>query len=84
MHAAIQLALRKDVILVAFGDMLRVPANVPQREPRSLEQAHAAGGDVRPIASPREAVKIARANPRPRGGVLRRRIRDDDGAGRRR
>lgn len=62
-HAAIQLALKKDVILVAFGDMLRVPANVPKREPRSLEQARAAGGDVRPVASPREAAKIARANP---------------------
>jgi len=62
-YAAIQLALRKDVIVVAFGDMLRVPANVPKREPRSLEQARAAGGDVRPIASPREAVKIACANP---------------------
>ena len=62
-HAAIQLALRKGVILVAFGDMLRVPANVPKREPRSLEQARAAGGDVRPVASPMEAVKIARANP---------------------
>ena len=62
-HAAIQLALRKDVILAAFGDMLRVPANVPKGEPRSLEQARAAGGDVRPIASPREAVKIARAHP---------------------
>ncbi len=62
-HAAIQLALRKDVILVAFGDMLRVPANVPKNEPRSLEQARAAGGEVRPIASPREAVKIAEANP---------------------
>jgi hydrogenase expression/formation protein HypD len=62
-HAAIQLALRKDVILVAFGDMLRVPANVPKHEPRSLEQARAAGGAVRPIASPREAVKIAKAHP---------------------
>ncbi|MDE3114950.1 MAG: hydrogenase formation protein HypD [Pseudomonadota bacterium] len=62
-HAAIQLALRKDVTLVAFGDMLRVPANVPKREPRSLQEAHAAGGDVRPIASPREAVKIAQQNP---------------------
>ncbi len=62
-HAAIQLALRKDVIVVAFGDMLRVPTNGPRREPRSLMQAHAAGGDVRPIASPREAVKIARAHP---------------------
>lgn len=62
-HAAILLALRQQVILVAFGDMLRVPANVPRGEPRSLEQARAAGADVRPIASPREAVKIACANP---------------------
>lgn len=60
---AIQLALNEDVILVAFGDMLRVPVNVLKREPRSLEQARAAGGDVRPIASPTEAVRIARENP---------------------
>jgi hydrogenase expression/formation protein HypD len=60
---AIQLALNEDVILVAFGDMLRVPVNVPKREPRSLEQARAAGGDIRPIASPTEAVRIADENP---------------------
>jgi len=60
---AIQLALNEDVILVAFGDMLRVPVNVLKREPRSLEQARAAGGDVRPIASPTEAVRIATENP---------------------
>lgn len=60
---AIQLALNEDIILVAFGDMLRVPVNVPKREPRSLEQARAAGGDIRPIASPTEAVRIARDNP---------------------
>ena len=42
---AIQLALHEDVILVAFGDMLRVPVNVPKREPRSLEQAKVAGAD---------------------------------------
>lgn len=60
---AIQLARHEDVILVAFGDMLRVPVNVPRREPRSLEQARAAGADIRPIASPSGAVKIARANP---------------------
>jgi hydrogenase expression/formation protein HypD len=47
---AIQLALNEDVTLVAFGDMLRVPVNVPKSEPRSLEQARAAGGDIRPIA----------------------------------
>ncbi len=60
---AIQIALNEDVTLVAFGDMLRVPVNVPKREPRSLEQAKAAGADIRPIASPAEAVRIARADP---------------------
>ena len=62
-YQAIQLALHANVILVAFGDMLRVPVNVPKREVRSLEQAKASGADVRPIASPREAVAIARQNP---------------------
>ena len=60
---AIQLALNEDITLVAFGDMLRVPVNVPKREPRSLEQARAAGADIRPIASPTEAVRIAADNP---------------------
>jgi len=62
-YQAIQLALNEPVTLVAFGDMLRVPVNVPKREPRSLEQAKAAGADVRPIASPREAHRIAADNP---------------------
>ena len=62
-YAAIRMALEEPVILVAFGDMLRVPVNVPKREPRSLEQARAAGADVRPIASPVEAVAIAAAHP---------------------
>jgi hydrogenase expression/formation protein HypD len=62
-YQAIQLALHADVILVAFGDMLRVPVNMPKREIRSLEQAKANGADIRPIASPREAVKIAQENP---------------------
>jgi hydrogenase expression/formation protein HypD len=57
-----QLALHEDVILVAFGDMLRVPVNAPKKEPRSLEQARAAGGDIRPVASPTEVVRIAREN----------------------
>ena len=60
---AIQLALNEDIILVAFGDMLRVPVNVPKRDPRSLEQAKAAGGDIRPVASPTDVVRIARENP---------------------
>ena len=53
---AMQLALNEELTLVAFGDMLRVPVNVPRSEPRSLEQAKAAGADIRPIASPGEAV----------------------------
>lgn len=60
---AIRLALHERVVLVAFGDMLRVPVNVPKGQPKSLEQAKAAGADVRPIASPMEAAAIARENP---------------------
>jgi hydrogenase expression/formation protein HypD len=62
-YQAIQLALHEKVILVAFGDMLRVPVNVPRSEPRSLDAARAAGADIRPVASPTEAVQIARDNP---------------------
>ncbi|UCE88783.1 MAG: hydrogenase formation protein HypD [Pseudomonadota bacterium] len=62
-YEAIQLALNEDIILVAYGDMLRVPVNVPKSEPRSLEQARALGADIRPIASPTEAVHIANATP---------------------
>jgi hydrogenase expression/formation protein HypD len=62
-YQAIQLSLKTDVTLVAFGDMLRVPVNVAKGEIRSLEQAKASGSDIRPISSPREAVRIARENP---------------------
>lgn len=62
-HLAIQLALQQDVILLVFGDMLRVPVNVPKSEARTLDQARALGADVRPIASPRDAVRIALDNP---------------------
>lgn len=62
-YAAIQLALKEDIVLLAFGDMLRVPVNVPKGQIRSLAQAHGAGADVRPIASPVEALKLATAHP---------------------
>ena len=62
-YAAIQLARRDDVTLVAFGDMLRVPCNGPKKDPRSLEQARAAGADVRPVSSPEEARRIALDHP---------------------
>jgi len=61
-YQAMQLALHEDIILVAFGDMLRVPVNLPKRAVRSLEQARAAGADIRPVASPTEAVRIAQDN----------------------
>ncbi len=62
-YQAIQIAIHEDVVLLAFGDMLRVPVNVPKAAIRTLEQAKAAGADIRPIASPTEAVKIATTNP---------------------
>ncbi len=55
---AVYLALEKGAILCSFGDMLRVPGSS-----HSLLEAKAAGGDVRILYSPLEAVKIARENP---------------------
>ena len=55
---AIELSLRPEVILVSYGDMLRVPGSRSD-----LFRAKAQGADVRIAYSPTEAVKIARANP---------------------
>jgi hydrogenase expression/formation protein HypD len=55
---AIALALRSDVILVSYGDMLRVPGSNSD-----LFRAKAQGADVRIAYSPVEALKIAKANP---------------------
>jgi hydrogenase expression/formation protein HypD len=54
---AIALAARSEVILVTYGDMLRVPGSHGD-----LLRAKAQGGDVRVAYSPTEAVRIARAN----------------------
>lgn len=62
-YEAIQLALNENIILVAFGDMLRVPVNAPKHAVRTLEQARAQGADIRPIASPLDAVHIAHTAP---------------------
>lgn len=61
-YEAIQLALNENIILLVFGDMLRVPVNVKRTKARTLEQARTQGADVRPIASPTEAVRIANEN----------------------
>ena len=52
---AISLTQRPDVTLVSFGDMLRVPGSRG-----SLLEARAAGGDVRFVYSPLDAVTLAR------------------------
>ncbi|MBF0219151.1 MAG: hydrogenase formation protein HypD [Gammaproteobacteria bacterium] len=62
-YHAIQLALHEKVTLVAFGDMLRVPVNVGKQGVRSLAQARAQGADIRPIATPQQALALARDNP---------------------
>jgi len=55
---AVELASRPDVIFASFGDMLRVPGSK-----RSLLDAKAAGGDVRTVYSPLDAMKLAQKNP---------------------
>ena len=55
---ALDLAARPEVILVSYGDMLRVPGSRTD-----LFTVKAQGGDVRVVYSPAEALKIARQNP---------------------
>ncbi len=53
---AIEIASRPDVTFVSYGDMLRVPGSRSD-----LFRVRAAGGDVRVVYSPVEALKVARA-----------------------
>jgi hydrogenase expression/formation protein HypD len=55
---AITLASRPDILFTSFGDMLRVPGLK-----RDLLSVRAAGGDVRIVYSPLDAVRLARENP---------------------
>jgi hydrogenase expression/formation protein HypD len=55
---AIEIASRPDVIFCSFGDMLRVPGSE-----RDLLVVKAAGGDVRIVYSPLDALRLAQANP---------------------
>jgi hydrogenase expression/formation protein HypD len=55
---AIAIAKRPDAIVCSFGDMLRVPGSA-----EDLFMARAAGGDVRVVYSPLDALEIARRNP---------------------
>lgn len=55
---AIAIAEHDDVIMTAFGDMMRVPGGNG-----SFFDAKAAGADIRMVYSPLDALKIARTNP---------------------
>lgn len=56
--AAVDIALRPDVIFASFGDMARVPGTHA-----SLLQAKARGADLRLVYSPLDALALARENP---------------------
>jgi hydrogenase expression/formation protein HypD len=55
---ALEIAARPGVIFCSFGDMLRVPGSGSD-----LFQVRAAGGDVRVVYSPLDAVRLAQQNP---------------------
>lgn len=55
---ALAIAAQPGVILASYGDMLRVPGSA-----QDLFSVRAAGGDVRVVYSPLDAVALARQNP---------------------
>ncbi|MDT0448495.1 hydrogenase formation protein HypD [Streptomyces hesseae] len=55
---ALAIASRPDVVFCSFGDMLRVPGTG-----RDLFRVKSAGGDVRVVYSPLDALEIARRTP---------------------
>jgi len=55
---AVELAEDPHVTLTTFGDLYRVPGSR-----RSLEEASAAGADVRVVYGPRDALAVAREHP---------------------
>ncbi|MEQ8372449.1 MAG: hydrogenase formation protein HypD [Roseibium aggregatum] len=56
---AIELALKSNVILTTYGDMMRVPGT----KQKSLIRAKAEGADIRMVYSTQDALRIARENP---------------------
>ncbi len=62
---ALQIAAQPDVVFCSFGDMLRVPGSInpANANGNDLFSVKAAGGDVRIVYSPMDAVKIAQQNP---------------------
>ena len=55
---ALEIASRPEVVFCSFGDMLRVPGS-----DRDLFRVKSAGGDVRVVYSPLDALMLAKENP---------------------
>lgn len=55
---ALAIAARPEVIFTSYGDMLRVPGSG-----KDLFSVRAAGGDVRVVYSPLDAIRLAEQNP---------------------
>ncbi|MEA5473047.1 hydrogenase formation protein HypD [Synechococcus sp. CCY9201] len=60
LDAALDLARQPEVILCSYGDMLRVPGS---RSGDDLLGVRAAGGDVRLLTSPLQAIALAQSHP---------------------
>lgn len=58
MDKAIAYAMRPDVIIATFGDMLKVPGTRS-----SLGEARAGGADIRIVYSPMDSLQVAQENP---------------------
>lgn len=56
--AVIEMVQQKDIILITFGDMLRVPGTHS-----SLQEERSQGADIRVAYSPLDALRVARENP---------------------
>lgn len=58
--AVLELAMRPEVIITTYGDMVRVPGSTPGD---SLQRRRALGADVRIVYSPVDAVEMAENEP---------------------
>ena len=56
----LDLAMRQDIIITTYGDMVRVPGSTPGD---NLQKRRATGADVRVVYSPVDAIEIAKENP---------------------
>ena len=56
--AVIEMVRLRDIILLTFGDMMRVPGTRS-----SLEEERSRGADIRIVYSPLDALRVARKNP---------------------